>query len=149
MKKDDIFGGIILIIVIAAIGVFLYFAKSAPELSYGPVEVVGSAISVTTPTKYETKILVTIVKPGFVTLHRSVGSAPGPMIGVSDLLNIGENVEVDIKLSDEMTEGEPFVLLLHVDDGDGMFVVTDDMPVKSNGDIVRADFISPGVRQVM
>lgn len=149
MKKDDIFGGVILLIVIVMIGLFLYFAKSAPELSYGPVEIPGSALSVTTPAEYETKILATLVKPGFVTLHRSIGGAPGPIVGVSNFLNSGENIDVNIKLTAEMTKDEQFVLLLHVDNGDETFVVADDMPVTSNGESVRANFVSPGVRQIM
>ena len=83
MKKDDIFGGVILLIVILGIGMFLYLAKSAPELSYGPVEIAGSAIAATAPGDGEVDIVVTLIKPGFITIHRTIGSAPGPIIGSS------------------------------------------------------------------
>lgn len=140
MKKDDIFGGVILLIVIAAIGLFLYFAKSAPELSYGPVEVAGSKIAAAAPGDGEVDITVTLIKPGFITIHKSMGGAPGPIIGSSGLIAVGENTLVTILTSELMEAGLTYVALLHVDNGDEKLVISQDMPVTSNGASVRADF---------
>lgn len=140
MKKDDIFGGVILLIVIAAIGSFLYFAKSAPELSYGPVEVAGSKIAAAAPGDGEVDITATLIKPGFITIHKSMGGAPGPIIGSSGLIAVGENTLVTILTSELMETGLTYVALLHVDNGDEKLVISQDMPVTSSGASVRADF---------
>ncbi len=142
MKKDDIFGGVILLIVIAAIGLFLYLAKPAPELSYGPVEITGSSIAATAPGNGEADITATLLKPGFVTIHKSIGSAPGPIIGSSGLIAASENATVTILTSEPMEDGLTYVALLHVDNGDGKLVISQDMPVTSNSVSVRADFTS-------
>ena len=140
MKKDDIFGGVILLIVILGIGMFLYLAKSAPELSYGPVEIAGSAIAATAPGDGEVDIVVTLIKPVFITIHRTIGSAPGPIIGSSGLISAGENVSVTILVTEQMDAGSPYIALLHVDNDDGKLVIPQDMPVTSNGASVRSDF---------
>lgn len=143
MKKDDIFGGVILLIVIVAIGLFLYFAKSAPELSYGPVELTGSVLRATPNSTTEVTISGTLVKSGFVTIHQAMGTAPGEIVGTSGLIGAGTFSDVVIHLTKPMEYAGPYVALLHVDNGDGVFVVKDDMPVTSNGASVRADFNSP------
>lgn len=139
MKKDDIFGGVILLIVIAAIGLFLYFARPAPELAYAPVEIAGSLIAATAPGDGEVDITTTLIKPGFVTIHKSIGSAPGPIIGSTGLIAVGEN-SVTILTSELMEPGSSYIALLHVDNGDGKLVISQDMPVTSGGASVRADF---------
>ncbi|MEK7632452.1 MAG: hypothetical protein AAB473_01525 [Patescibacteria group bacterium] len=143
MKKDDIFGGVILLIVIAAIGAFLYFAQSAPELSYGPVELAGSVLSAAPKSTTEVTISGTLVKSGFVTIHQAMGTAPGEIVGTSDLIVAGIFTDVVVHLAKPMEYAGPYVALLHVDNGDGVFVVKDDMPVTSSGVSVRADFNSP------
>ena len=140
MKKDDIIGGVILLIVILGIGMFLYLAKSAPELSYGPIEIAGSSIAATAPGNGEVDVTVTLMEPGFITIHRAVGNAPGPIIGSSGLVSVGENVSVTILVSEPMNAGSPYIALLHADNGDGKLVISQDMPVTSNGVSVRSDF---------
>ena len=140
MKKDDIFGGVILLIVITVIGLFLYFAKPAPELAYAPVEIAGSLIAAMAPGDGEVDITATLVKPGFVTIHKSIGGAPGPIIGSTGLIAAGQNSSVTILTSELMEVGLTYVALLHVDNGDGKFVISQDMPVTSGGESVRADF---------
>lgn len=143
MKKDDIFGGVILLIVIAAIGLFLYFAKSAPELNYGPVEIPGSAIMGVTTMDGYVQVTVATKKPGYITLHRSIGGAPGSIVGISGLVSIGDDWIVPITPSEILEKGLTYIALLHVDNGDGIFRVNDDMPVVSNDVSVRSDFVAP------
>ena len=140
MKRDDIIGGALLLIAIIAIGLFFVFAKSAPELAYGPVEITGSAITASAKVNGEIDVTATLMQPGFVTIHQSIGSAPGPIIGESGYLMAGVDVDTTIILSELMTPGLTYIALLHVDNGDETFVVIDDMPVTSEGKSVRADF---------
>lgn len=140
MKKDDIFGGVILLVVIAAIGAFFYFAQPAPELAYAPVEIPGSSIGAVAPGDGEVDITATLIQSGFVTIHKSMGDAPGPIIGSSGLIAVGENTPVTILTSELMEAGLTYVALLHVDNGDEKLVISQDMPVTSNGVSVRADF---------
>jgi hypothetical protein len=141
MKKDDIMGGVMLIIVVAIAGAFFLFAPEAPEISYGPVDLPGSAMAATALGNGEVEVVATLVKPGYVTIHQSIGGAPGPMIGLSGYLNAGEDIATTIVLSELLQPGLPFVALLHVDNGDAEFVTTDDMPVTSGGVSVRSDFV--------
>lgn len=140
MKKDDIVGGVILLIVIVVIASFFMFARPAQELSYAPVEIAGSSIAATAPGDGEVDITVTLVKPGFVTIHKSIGGAPGPIIGSTGLINAGENFSVSILTSEAMEVGLTYIALLHVDNEDGKLIISQDMPVTSNGVSVRADF---------
>lgn len=147
MKKDDVIGGVTLLIVILAVGAFFLFAKQAPELAYGPVEVAGtslvfdSAVSDTAVT-----FTPTVVQAGYITVHESIGGAPGPIVGTSQLLLSG-SMAATVDLVKPMTPSMPYVALMHVDNGDGAFVVKDDMPVTNGGTSVRADFTSPGLKK--
>ena len=143
MKKDDLIGGAMLLGILLIIGAFFVFAPEGKELSYGPVEVAGSAILATAPSDGEVDVTAMIVKPGFITVHKSIGGAPGPVIGSSGYLDVGANQQVTMMTTELMDPATPYVALLHVDNGDRRFVAVEDMPVTSNGASVRADFTSP------
>lgn len=143
MKKDDIIGGVFLLVAILGLGAFFLFAKNAPQLSYGPVEIAGSTIAAIAAGDGEAEVTATLVEPGFVTIHRSIGGAPGPIIGSSGYIEAGTDVTMTLVLSELMETGTTYIALLHVDNGDKRFVTEDDMPVTSSGASVRADFIGP------
>lgn len=147
MKKDDIIGGVMLLIVILAVGAFFLFAKQAPELAYGPVEIAGSTIVASASGDGEVEVTATLIEPGFVTIHQSLGGAPGPIIGSSGYIEAGSDVPMTLILSELMEPGTTYIALLHVDNGDGTFVVKDDMPVTSGGVSVRADFTSLALKK--
>lgn len=142
-KKTDIVRVVGLSLVIVACAAFFMFMPRGKELSYSPIEIPGSLIAASASTDAEVHITTTLVQPGYVTIHQSISSAPGPMIGVSGYMDVGENQAMTIMTSEAMTPQTSYVALLHVDNGDGHFVVTEDMPVTSNGQSVRADFIAP------
>ena len=142
MKKDYFIEGLILLVVVA-LGAFFLFSRNAPDLAYGSVEIPGSVLMATAPSSEAVDITATTMKPGFITIHESIGSAPGPIIGSSGYLDVQENKNFIIFTSQGMNPATPYIALLHVDNGDGRFVITDDMPVTSNGASVRADFTSP------
>lgn len=141
MKKDDVIGGVLVLAVLAGLGAFFLFAQNGPELSYLPVELPGSALEVVPEGDGEVGVTVTLVQPGFVTIHQSIGGAPGPIIGVSGVLAPGQDVSATIGLTEALLTNLSYVGLLHVDNGDGKFVVKDDLPVTSEGKSVRADFV--------
>lgn len=141
MKRDDVIGGAMLLIGLVAIGAFFLFAPNGPELSYGPVELLGSKITATVANGAEVDTTATLIKPGYITVHESIGEAPGPVIGVSGYIEVGEDVSVKVMLSQPMTAGLTYIALLHVDNGDEHFVITDDMPVTNGGESVRANVI--------
>ncbi len=141
MKRDDIIGGIVLLGVIVGIGAFFLFAQKAPELAYGPVEIPGSMLAATAVGDGEVEVIATMIQPGFVTVHQSLGGAPGPIIGTSGYIESGTDVPMTLGLSELMDAGTTYIALLHVDNGDKQFVITDDMPVTNGGASVRADFV--------
>ncbi len=141
MKKDDIIGVIMLVIALAVIGGFLFLAPKASELVYGPVDIVGSTLSAFASNDSEVAVAGNIVRPGFVTIHESVGLAPGLIIGTSAIIPAGAASADVISLTSPMSAGLTYIALLHVDNGDGVFVTADDMPVTSNGMSVRSDFV--------
>lgn len=141
-------GGVMLLIVILAVGAFFVFAKQAPELSYAPVEVAGTTLvfdSVVSDTAVT--FTPTLVRAGYITVHESIGGAPGPIVGTSQLLSAGSAASVTVDLIKPLTPSMPYVALMHVDNGDGTFVVKDDMPVTNGGASVRADFTSPAIKK--
>ena len=126
---------------IALFAFIFWLAPEAPELSYAPIDVGGGSIAVPAQTNTNTVTFsADLKKAGFVTIHESVGPAPGEIIGTSSYLPEGETVDAIIPLSTAMVPGLTYVALLHVDDGDGVYDTLKDMPVKTDGSVVRVDF---------
>lgn len=139
MTKGD---GMLLVGVVASIGLLglLFFvAPKADETPYGPVEVTGSSIDVSSPETYRVDAWVSLNQPGFITVHESVGGAPGPVLATSTYMDTTA-VVTSIAVDPEMTSGAEYVALLHVDNGDKQFSMYDDLPVMSEGNVVKATF---------
>ncbi len=143
MKKDDYIGGALLLTAILGLGAFFLFAQNAPQLTYGPVEIAGSTIAAVASGDGEVEVIATLIRPGFVTVHQSIGGAPGPIIGSSGYIEPGFDVAMTLILTELMEPGATYIALVHVDNGDERFVVSEDKPVTSGGASVRADFIGP------
>lgn len=143
MTKQDIQGGIMLLIGILAIGAFFFFAKEAPQLAFAPVEIAGSALVANPTSDMSVDVSGTFLKDSFVTIHQAMGEAPGEIIGTSRLIKAGSTETLSIPLTKPMVYAGPYLALLHVDNGDGTFAIKDDMPVTSGGKTVRADFTAP------
>ncbi len=141
LKKDDIVGGVLLLGALLVCAAFFFLAKQTPQRLYAPVEIAGSALAATPIDETQVNIIVTSTRSGFITMHESLGGAPGPIIGISSLFDAGDMIERVMTLSTPMTTGLPYIALLHVDDGDGHFVVANDMPVTNNGTSVRANIV--------
>lgn len=59
---------------------------------------------------------------GYVAIHSDANGAPGPVIGVSDLLSAGETQDVHVKLTKRMTKSADVWPMIHVEDNnDGKY----------------------------
>lgn len=135
-KSDAIFLGVIILAVLG-FGALFAFAPQTPV--YAPVELTGSTMTATSTADYRVDAWVTLKQPGFVTIHESIGGAPGPVVATSMYLET-TSVVSSIAVDPALNVGAPYVALLHVDNGDGEFVMEEDMPVMSDGVVVRSDF---------
>ena len=105
-------------------------------LDSGDIAVVGVDLTVlpsTTPSALEaddqtsdgtTIIIATVDLPsnGFVAVHADSDGSPGPVIGVSELLQAGESTDVMITLDESLTASAVVWPMVHIDiDGDGVY----------------------------
>lgn len=147
MKKDFITLAVVIIFVVL-LGLFFALSPRAPELSYLPVEVEGGSITVTDQEQLEyVRLSAELSEPGFITIHQSMSDAPAAVIGTSRYLEAGVHDDLVITLSEEMLPGYKYITLLHVDNGDGYFVMEEDLPTAVNGEVVRPDFIAVGPQE--
>ena len=85
---------------------------------------------------------VVLEKPGYVMIHEDASGKPGAIIGTSTLLSAGESTDVVVNLKRAGKDEEVLYAMLHMDDGDGKFVATTDLPVTdSQGNVVMMNFI--------
>ncbi|MBP9827638.1 hypothetical protein KBC55_00600 [Patescibacteria group bacterium] len=140
-QKGDVIGLAMVLAVIALIALFFVFAPKAPEVTYAPTEVAGSSLEVMDSSLAATTFTVTAPVPAFVTVHEAVGSAPGPVLGVSELLTASPDSRV-IRLDLGETSWPPtkLIALLFADDGDGIFEAGIDLPISADGVVVRVDY---------
>jgi len=146
MKKENsdlIFPIAVLLFVLIA-GIALVKApKTAPTSGYVPVDVGGGSIIVEDQESLDKVILsAELVEAGFVTIHESMGAAPARIVGISEYLPIGNHENVVIDLDIPMKGGYKYITILHVDNGDHVYVTNDDLPVMVDGAVVRPDFMA-------
>lgn len=127
---------------VAGFGALIAFAPKSSGLAYAPVEVTGSLMgTVNVESMTSVQLAFTLKKPGFITLHEAVGDAPGPVIFTSPYMD-EYSTSARFALTTPLLAGMSYVALLHVDNGDQTFVIAEDLPVMSNGAVVRQDFIA-------
>ncbi len=80
----------------------------------------GIAISITS---------VTLTRPGYVVIHSFGPEGIGPVVGVSPLQNSGTTVGVPVYLRTVTHRGDEYYAALYYDNGNGVFNLTDDIPV--------------------
>lgn len=142
MKRTDFIAPLFVMLAIAGLGYLFFLAPPAKDTTFAPVELPGSTLAtvpgISSATAYVFE--ATLVEDGFITIHQSIGGAPGPIIAASALLLPGTYENIPVALATALVPGSDYVALLHVDNGDGAYIVNDDLPVKANGATVRADF---------
>ncbi|MBI2064201.1 MAG: hypothetical protein HYT66_00615 [Candidatus Yanofskybacteria bacterium] len=74
--------------------------------------------------------VVRLEKPGFAVVHEDVNEVPGGILGASALIAPGETKNsLPVTLSRSTLDGETIYVMLHFDNGDGIFDATKDKPV--------------------
>ncbi len=139
MKKGDITGLAFLFLMLGGLAAFFMFAPDAPEVSFAPLEVSGSSLTIEEAQGSMVQIDASIQKEGFITIHEAMGVAPGKIIGVSDLLKPDAYTNYVVS-SEHLESGVNYFALLIVDDGDGVYEPGIDRPVMVNGEVVKISF---------
>ena len=75
---------------------------------------------------------------GYIAIHSDQGGAPGPVIGVSDLLPAGEAKNVRIKLTKPLTASAAVWPMIHIEDNGNTTYdfPAGDNPAKANDQVV-------------
>ncbi|MBI1907866.1 hypothetical protein HYS28_00405 [Candidatus Uhrbacteria bacterium] len=146
MKRGDIVVLSVVVALLAGLG-YLFFAverePSGSELGYAPVEVEGAQLlEAYAPSLEAVNVVVDIPVPYFATVHESIGSAPGPMVGQSGIMETGKRM-ISMVAQPLLTPGLTYIVLIHKDDGDGAFDIATDFPMMSGGVVLRADVVAP------
>lgn len=146
IKKEDVTGLVILVVMMLVVAAFFVFAPNTPEISYRPVEATGSSLSVVDPDAdhlSEIQIDAVIKTPGFITFHQAIGQAPGEVVGKSDYLEPGEYKNLIIKLAQPLEIDNQYFALMFKDDGDKVYRAGVDLPVMNDGAVIKVHFITP------
>lgn len=78
---------------------------------------------------------------GFVVVHESVNGAPGKVLGSSSLLVAGQTLNVSLPLTEALKDGQKYIAMVHIDNGDGVFSEATDPAAKdSMGNIIMMEF---------
>ena len=79
---------------------------------------------------------------GFIVIYENTAEPTGEVLGVSTYLPAGEYTNVPITLSRQVQDGESFDAMLHKDNGDHVFNIATDEPLRGeNGNSVHAQVV--------
>ena len=124
----------------AIVGAFFAFAPES-EPGFGQTELPSGSIVVGEPTdSTQVTVAAELSAPGYITVHESMGAAPGNTIATSSYLESPVYHQLTLFTDPEMTPGLNYIILLHADDGDRVFDLNNDSAVIVDGEVVRADF---------
>jgi hypothetical protein len=131
--KIFLIGGVIVVIIVTTV----LFFRGGREGSDTPQDSAGFVIGANAiyvaeqgPSQTLSVALVRLEKPGFVAIHEDAAGAVGGILGVSGVLPAGETNNLEpIPLSRLTRDGETLYIMLHFDDGDGIFDAVKDKPV--------------------
>lgn len=139
MKKGDWVGLGSVVIIVALGGLLFFYAQyeASRALIFAPQEVPGSALVVQDVQENAILTSGTFGVPSFITVHTKVGDAPGPLVGVSSLLEQGIQTNITVQTTEALTPNASYVLLMIADDGDGVYEAGVDRPVMVNGQVIR------------
>jgi hypothetical protein len=102
-----------------------------------------NGLQIKTQTAGNAVILDTVLlnTPGYVIIHKKVGSKPGTILASSQLLQAGVYKIVSIAMPEALKTWETYVAMLHKDSGDGTFNAADDTPIVNDaGAEIMVDF---------
>ena len=85
---------------------------------------------------------VSFAKGGYIVIHEEKDSAPGSVLGNVGHLLPGESRDMEVMLSRPSVDKENLFAMLHQDNGDGVFNLSDDAPIKDDeGNIMMVKFM--------
>lgn len=141
MQKGDLIGLVTVVVILAGIGLLFAMAPKALEVAYAPVEIPGSSLTVGDQLDEQSVTVSAELKQvGFIAVHRAVGEAPGPIIGYTPLLAVGSHPNLSIDTTAPLMPQSEYFVLLFTDDGDGVYEPGVDLPVMSDGQVVKQKF---------
>lgn len=128
MKKNVLIGAVA---ALAIIGGAALFQKAKNEDSSGLL-VGKNAINVTeqAPASEARIPMAVLESEGYVVIHEVSAGAPGKVIGSSALLPKGKSENVPVSLTAPLFLGQKYTAMLHLDNGDGVFDATLDLPAQ-------------------
>ncbi len=143
--KKNIF--ILLIVIAAALGVWSWQNKQAPAPST-PEDttglVVGKNAIYVSEQKPGNRVMIEfalLAQPGFVAIHENQSGNQGKILGVSSWLPAGKNQALNIPLSRATQDQETLFVMLHRDNGNGVFDPAADKPILENSDPVMMELL--------
>ncbi|MEK9157538.1 MAG: hypothetical protein AAB448_05430 [Patescibacteria group bacterium] len=137
MKKSDVLGLVSLIVVLGGVAALFAFAPERLEVAFQPIEVEGSALVLIEAGELGVVVDAVLGKPGFITLHDTIGDAPSTILASSDLLDEGIHSAITLAVSGGLDPLLNYVMLMVADDGDGVYEPGVDRPVMVNGEVIR------------
>ena len=75
---------------------------------------------------------------GYLTIHADANGAPGPVLGVTEILSAGEHEDVKVKLTKPLTETADVWPMIHVEDNNNSTYdfPNGDQPAQVDGNVV-------------
>jgi hypothetical protein len=67
---------------------------------------------------------------GYVIVYENTSEPTGEILGASQYLSVGEHTNISISLSRKVTSGEFFNAMIHGDNGDHVFDIVKDAPLR-------------------
>lgn len=83
---------------------------------------------------------VVLEKKGYVVVHEITDGKPGKIIGASALLPLGQSNNIAITLQASLKDGMSYIAMLHIDNDDGVFNATSDVPARNDADVIMMEF---------
>jgi hypothetical protein len=137
MKKGDIFGLVCTVGMLGGLAALFAFAPQRSEVAFQPVEVEGSALVLLEAGEPGAVVDAVLGKPGFITLHDTIGDAPSTILASSAFLEDGIHSALTLSVPGGLDPEGGYVMLMVADDGDGVYEPGVDRPVMVNGEVIR------------
>lgn len=137
MKKGDIVGFILVLGMLGGLAALFAFAPERSEVAFVPIEVPENALVLVGASESGVVVDAVLGVSGFITIHELVGTAPGPLFGVSSLLDEGIYQAFTVAAPGGLGTSYDYVMLMIADDGDGVYEAGVDRPVMVDGQVIR------------
>lgn len=150
MKNIYLSVGIVVVVLVMIVFAFVRnrlsvgkFSAANPTPTPVAVEENKETISVNKHTPAASAVIdaVNLANPGFVAIHENQNGAPGPILGISELLPKGAHENIVISLSRKTVSGEELFAKVYADNGDAKFDSSDQEVKETNGNPLTAQFL--------